>query len=133
MPIYYWDRLLKTGDLSNLETEGGAVTTDLKEYFHKLNDEYIALIGLSASFKESFNTKIKVIDLVCEYIKTGNRFLLNEIEMLNDEIELLEGGVKSISLDKSLSLLEERFHFAINAKEVSVTDYYRRVKHLSND
>lgn len=131
LPIDNWRMIFKTGDLKHLTNGNGEKCENLKEHWHKLSNEFIEKIGLTDHFKAAFEIKKKIISLNCKFVRTKDRFLLNEINFQMDKLRQSESG-EAADLTLIVSKLEKIYGFEMNPRTTSVIDFYRRLNSLKD-
>lgn len=132
MPIYNWVQIQTTGDLKYLyKSCKGKVNNDLFDFWEALQDEYINRFGLDESYRKQLKLMIKVSKLNCQFVLTKDRFLLNEINMVEHEIEM-SNKIEGLSFYDIKDHAEKHKGFRIDPKVVTVTEWYTTLKNMSN-
>ena len=144
LPVYNWMKCRINKDFSYLYEDESLHGKPLEEeQVLNINDIYLGMIteffnefGQTKSFKNEIKLKSEIIDLNIEFIKTGDKFLLNAIKMLNIDLEKM--SVKNVEEDlnvnykKELAKLGESMGIFVNTKTVNVIDYYTQLIGSSN-
>jgi len=91
-----------------------------------LMDDFIKVFGFSKQFKRLLKIRVKCLNLKREYIRTSNRFLVNKIAVLEQEIEelnkLLYQGSNN-DFDKQLVRIEKWYGMPIDLKITTVKKF----------
>jgi hypothetical protein len=129
MPIQKWNDIYKTGDLRHVLKFYKPFEVDFEPYWHALNDEFIEIFGLKPSFLERLKTKKKLISLIDRFLRTKDRLLLNEIEIMQNS--LMKVNEKDEGIEDVLSALEKHYNTGFDSN-MSVYDFFRRINYLQN-
>lgn len=72
--------------------------------------------------------------LECDYVITKDRFKLNLIEIEVQRLkDMMANGGEGISIDETLVYLSRWIGYRINAKEISVVEYFNMVKQYGKE
>jgi hypothetical protein len=134
LPIWNWWKIAETGNLAYLfkdEKEYNEIDNSLSEVWLDLQNQYLTEFGITDEFEEVLRLKREWINEKANFIITGDRFILNAIDVL--EFEMNESMSAKIKVDKESTLitLEERLSRELNSKDLSVAKYYRYINHFS--
>ena len=141
--IYVWHKIRDKEDYSYLLKDNlHALKKDFvednsgeaSEQFLTLLSEYFEEFGLSKGYKEEIDKKLQLIDLNLKFVNTGDRFVLNFINIANDELKEMQKNNKGIPYDikKEVAILSKATGNIINTKTTSVYDYYTQRLILDN-
>ena len=134
LPIWNWWKIAESGSLGYLykdEEKHKENDNSVIDLWVSIQDEYLEEFGITADFREMLTLKKRWVNQKAEYLITGERFLLNEIEEI--EIDLKEIETLSVSLDKDNTtiMLEEKLGRELNPKKMSVKKYYKYINYYS--
>ena len=134
LPIWNWWKIAESGSLGYLykdEEKHKENDNSVIDLWVSIQDEYLEEFGITADFREVLTLKKRWVNQKAEYLITGERFLLNEIEEI--EIDLKEIETLSVSLDKDNTtiMLEEKLGRELNPKKMSVKKYYKYINYYS--
>lgn len=141
LPQWNWDKVNSTGNYAYLKVLktyrkiDHEVTDELTLRWEKIYDEFIEEFGLSAQYLKYIESKKQIARLQIEFVKTGNRMLLNEIEIEEMDFKSDFPLVESIGFEKIVHSIEKRQSFPIDAKAITVykyNDYLRTFKEEQN-
>lgn len=126
IPLYNWVKIT-AGETKYLmkNMEYSPDEFDLQGAYEILFDDYLIKRGLSKSYKKLLDLMKKKTLLECEYIITGERFKLTEIELSEEMIRQEIGKDKiDISVEKSLVFLSKWIGYRLDWKVITVSEYY---------
>jgi len=135
LPIWNWWKIAETGNLIYLQRldfyDGENYSFKAQELWNKLQNEYLVEFGVTDEFRQVLELKKKWIDKKTDYLLTGERFKLTEIDII--EIELNETINDKIIVDKddTLIMLEQKLGRELEPKSISVKKYYKYINHFS--
>lgn len=135
-PIYVWKELQKDNPDFSIMLKSNLNKRHLKkdsiglgfEYYIRLIDEFFKEFGITKTFDESISLKKEIISLNLKFNITGDRFLLNIIELKKAQLNKLD----NINIDKSInnnfkdemSKVIESFNVIVDIKELTIYQYY---------
>jgi len=128
--MYNWNKVYSEGKweylLKNEQQADKFKPLDFVEASDRLMDDFIKVFGFSKQFKRLLKIRVKCLNLKREYIKTSNRFLVNKIAVLEQEIEelnklLYQGG--NNDFDKQLVRIEKWYGMPIDLKITTVKKF----------
>ena len=126
LPLYNWVKI-SAGELKFLQKniEENCSQEELQNAYEILFDDYLIKRGLSKSYKRLLDLMKKKTLLECEYIITGERFKLTEIELTEQMLRSEIGkDTVDISIEKSLVFLSKWIGYRLDWKVVTVSEYY---------
>ena len=128
-PVFNW-RLCLGGDLiySRKNIEIGTDEDDANAWT-LIYDDYIKKIGLGKNFEYILELQRDLAVLQCDYIIENNRFLLNSINILKDDIdEAIKNSQKSgEDMTTTLIKLGKWAGYRLNEKEVTVLELHKMI------
>jgi len=143
IPIYFWFKLRSEEDLRYLFqnkkyhnkplNENDAIY--LKSLYFDLITEFFKEFGQQKKYKNELELMLKITKLNIKFLETGDRFLLNQIEIFNDRLEKmrLDNIDKSLNLKKEdiekenkkqIAIVSKALHTIIDVKRISVVQFY---------
>lgn len=133
LPIWNWWKIAETGELYFLfkDSDSKKDASHLHEIWNNIHNEYLDEYGLTDDFKRVLKLKKKWILTQNEYIQTGERFKLTEIDIINAQIQEETQEKKTMSKDDTIIFLEEKLGREINPKELTVKKYNDYIKYYS--
>jgi hypothetical protein len=123
MPIYYWQKITETGDLTLLQKNGKLKNSILEDIWMNLNNQYFKEFGISSDYQSYLNKSKELVVKECELALGGNPFLKTEIKIIKADIDMLK-QTTSETFSEILVLLEKFFGFPIDEFKCSVKKYY---------
>lgn len=134
-PIYNWIKMRKHNDYSFLIKDKTFHGSEISHGFaQELNDSYLGMLteffeefGQTKDFKDEIKLKSKIIDLNLNFIQSGDKFILNEIDILKKR--LLEKQSKNI--DKDLNVSEDMQEKQMISRVASSLPYSIDIRTLS--
>jgi hypothetical protein len=128
--MYNWNKVYSEGRweylLKNEQEANKFKPLDFVEASDRLMDDFIKVFGFSKQFKRLLKIRVKCLNLKREYIRTSNRFLVNKIAVLEQEIEelnkLLYQGSNN-DFDKQLVRIEKWYGMPIDLKITTVKKF----------
>ena len=134
-PIYYWMKMRKYNDYSYLIKDKSFHGSEVSEKFaQELNDSYLGMLteffqefGQTKDFKDEIKIKSQIIDLNLEFIYSGDKFILNEIDVLKERLLIKQ----SKNIDKDLSVSEDMQEKQMISRVASSLPYSIDIRTLS--
>lgn len=134
LPIWNWWKIAETGNLIYLhilEDYEGKEDFSLIELWNKLQDEYLDEFGITTEFREILTLKKRWINAKSNYLITGDRFILNEIDEIEIDIKDTMSTKIMVKKDETIIMLEQKLSRELDPKEVSVKKYYNYINYFS--
>tara|TARA_R110000803_G_scaffold98237_2_gene166392 strand:+ start:128 stop:565 length:438 start_codon:yes stop_codon:yes gene_type:complete len=135
LPIYNFDVMCKTGDVSYLLKDGkDSFPEDIDEIalWSDLYNEFLETFGLSDKFKKYLKLRAKATKLYKEALVDGHTHKITFAKLADmeaiDAIQEVDGG----DLSKTSASLSKFYGFRINPMEISVKEYYSYVYQADN-
>jgi hypothetical protein len=95
------------------------------EQWAKIYDDYIARFGLSDMYKKLLELMRKKAIYELEFVETGQRFKLTEIELTEAKLKTaLSNNGEGLTIEQSLIHLSKWVGFHLNAKKITVLEYF---------
>lgn len=120
LPIWNWWKIAETGNLiylHKLEEYEGKEDYNLIELWNKLQNQYLEEFGITEEFRKILSLKKKWINKKVEFLTTGERFKLTEIDIIESDInETMEGKVK-VDKDDTVIMLEQKLSRELDPKK----------------
>src|SRR5690606_18513813 len=133
MPIYNWNKVFETGDLSYIFKDGkGKITKDLSDLWDELQQQWMDEFGLEQEMEERIRIKRKLAEHKLDYIITQDRFILNFITIAEIEIEDLNKQ-KSTSFYQAKDIVEKYKGFRLDPKQITVIEWGYTLKNMAQN
>lgn len=131
MPIYNWNKIVETGDLKWLFVDGGRVSLKSVQVWYDLQDQYFKEFGVDEGFKRQLRLMKEVVLLNDQYIQSGDRFVLNLIDIAEADLKGLkkENNVRFYDLLDKVMTVKKMY---IDPKKYTVIQWYYALKNISN-
>lgn len=123
--LYNWRKCV-AGELKYVRTalNAGNEKKDA-EAWEKVYDSYLAEFGLGKEYEQYLTLKKELILKNCEFAISGDRFVLNRIEILEHEIDLLMQKKGETDLDTAIIYVSKWFGSMINDKEITAKMFFK--------
>lgn len=134
MPVYNWFEFQDTNnpkylDMSGLARDG----VDYVSAWESVLDSYIQKFGVSEELIDRMNTEKRLLRAWSKYYKTGDRFILNEVNRLKMQLETLNKGKKESSDYMSLiSAVEDYKKRQLDERSLSTYKFYIYLKDMDD-
>jgi len=126
LPVWNWNEIKTTGELKWLSKNGKKVGE--KDLWDDIQQEYLDVYGIDNESKIYYDKIQRKTLLEADFIITKERFLLNEIRILEAEIKELQGGEK-VRFTSICASLSEYLGYRFDPKVHTVAEYK---EHLIN-
>lgn len=135
MPVFIWDKVHTTGDLSHLLIKKVKITAKIRSLLEKtwgnIYDLFIKEFGFNESFLEIKQKEIELAILQNRLIIEKDRILETWIDIAKEELrELQKANTKSNFMESKMAI-ESKFKFQINMQSTSVKEFYYYLKKVS--
>ena len=136
LPIWNWWRIAESGNLiylhkGNYDKED--YTYEAYLLWNKLQNEYLDEFGITDEFRQILELKKKWISKKTEFLLTGERFKLTEIDMIEAEMSETSSIKTANKKEDSIIILERKLGFPLDDKILSVKKYYNYINHFSKN
>jgi hypothetical protein len=124
MPLFNWIQC-NNGKLELTRlNEDGTPEMDVITWENIYND-YLKEFGLSETYKRMLNAMKKKAVLELDFVITGDRFKLTEIEIEETRLKgMLENGGKGMTIEESLIYISKWLGTWLNTKQITVREYF---------
>jgi hypothetical protein len=110
-------------NINNGNTQSDAIAWGL------IYDDYLKRYGLNKMYKKLLNQIKQKALLECEYVITGDRFKLTQIEIENSKLEtMLKNAGQGIDIRESLIYISKWMGQWINPKTITALDFFNLQK-----
>lgn len=139
LPIFYWNKIQETGNLSYLLKDGSKADRPLPGRvrgfvlglrWRKLMDEYVARFGFSENFLEICRKEKEILLYKAKRIANNDRTVNAFIKVAEKDLEELKKDGTGGNFWELKAYLEKN-GFRINPFETSVSEFYTSLKMLS--
>ena len=134
LPIWNWHKISETANLiylHRLEDYDGKKDDSLIKLWDKLQDEYLDEFGITRDFEAVLTLKKRWINTKSNFILTGDRFLLNELDEIEIDLKDANQEKEITDKDETILLIEQQMGFPIDEKKMSVKKYFKTINYLS--
>jgi len=124
MPLFNWIQC-NNGKLEfTRKNDTGTPEMDVITWENIYND-YLKKFGLSETYKRMLNAMKKKAVLELDFVITGDRFKLTEIEIEETRLKgMLENGGKGMTIEESLIYISKWLGTWLNTKQITVREYF---------
>lgn len=124
MPLYNWIECHNGKMEFTRKTEAGTAEKDI-EAWQSIYDDYIRTFGLTDVQKKLFDAMKKRAILELDYVITGDRFKLTEIEIAITRIDsMLSNKGSGITIEQALIHVSKWLGQWINPRNITVKEYF---------
>lgn len=118
------------GDLTRLRISGGNDALDI-EAWEKINEEHAESFGSDSKHLNYLRLVKKLTLLKLDLVITGDQFILNNIEITEEQIEALLKTMTdgSASMSDTLFALSEKAGYMINEMNITAKKFFEMVKY----
>jgi CRISPR/Cas system-associated protein Cas5 (RAMP superfamily) len=133
-PVIVWEKVHKTGDLSNLLISKTKINDNLQvkleAAWEKMYNEYLEEFGFSDSFKSLKNKEIEIALLKCKLIQSEDRSFETEIEIAELELLDIKSEITESDFKEAKIAIEKNLKFQINMSTTSIREFYAYINDL---
>lgn len=128
LPLHNWIKCTE-GKLENVrKTNKGNEELDTQAW-EKIYDSYIQEFGLSEMYKKMLEAMRKKALIELDYVLTGDRFKLTEIEIEQSKLNsMLSNGGNGMTIEQSLIHISKWIGQWINPKKITAREYFNLMK-----
>lgn len=96
-----------------------------QEVWEILYDQYIKKYGLSKYYKRHLDQMNKLNMISLDYIITGNRFKLTQMELEQQKLtSMMNNNGKGVTIEQTLIHLSKWIGYLIKTREITVVEYF---------
>lgn len=122
IPLYNWDEC-QNGNVRWVNYDGISTKKDF-DRFEILQDQYIDRYDLKQEMIDFLNIKILLTKLRLAYVETGDRMLLNQIEIETSNLEKSNPDkIDGMTIDQALSWLRTQMPTWIDKRVITIVDF----------
>jgi hypothetical protein len=134
LPIWNWWKIAETGNLIYLHKDNDYTKVDysLVGLWNNLQNQYLDEFGITQEFEDVIKLKKKWIIKKADYLLTGERFKLTELDIIEAEINETMNSKITVDKDDTVIMLETKLNRELNPKKISVKKYYNYINYFSN-
>lgn len=107
----------------------GTKKEDLKAW-QLVYDDYLNEFGLGDRYEYYLELQMELVELNCEFVETGERFLLNRVEQIKAELKSFETVEDSDSLDDAITYVSKWIGSVINEREISAKSFFKMMSSM---
>ena len=129
LPQWNWNQIHKTGNYAFLRKQTSyrnikkEHTESLERLWFEIYNEFIEEFGLSKRYLELLEAKKNIATLQLEFVRTGERSILNEIEIEQIDLANEFESKDEMSFESVVTAIEKRQSLPLDAKKISVYKY----------
>ena len=132
LPLKNWIAILNGDYIKTRRYRRGSIIEDALAY-ETLNDEYISRYGLDKYYLKLLKLLKKKAELEIDYILTGDRRKLTDIEIKEADLrQLIENKGTGLSIEASLIHISKFLGIWVNINTISTLEYYDLLQELEN-
>ena len=135
LPLYNWVKITENKEYfyTRRDLKKGNDALDVKAY-ETIYEDYIGIFGLNKLYVKLLEQMKKKSLAELEYVITGDRFKLTLIELETSKLEsMLNNNKNSVTIEETLIHLSKWVGTWINAKNITVKEYFNLVKEIQNE
>lgn len=122
MILWNWDECQK-GNIRWVNKDGISSVKDF-DRFESLQDQYIKRYDLREEMIEFLKIKIALTQLRLMYIETGDKMLLNQIEIETENLKKVNpSNIEGRTIDESLAWLRTQIPSWIDKKVITIVEF----------
>jgi len=131
LDLYTYLKVKDTGDISLLRSVFNFRDERLKEIWEEIELQVVEVIGVGDVGEVLMNLESELLYMKNEYIINGERDILTEINMKNNEIQTIKSKmVSGMSPFETVIVLEKYYGFEIDEKKTNVRKYLDRLNYM---
>ena len=135
LPIWNWWKIADSGNLIYMQKLDYYDKEDYSikafELWNKVQNEYLEEFGITDEFRQVLSLKKKWIKAKTDYLLTGERFKLTEIDIIDAQIKDTTANKIDVDKEDTLIVLEQKLNRELDPKKVSVKKYFKYINHFS--
>ena len=135
LPIWNWWKIADSGNLIYMQKLDYYDKEDYSikafELWNKVQNEYLKEFGITDEFRQVLALKKKWIKAKTDYLLTGERFKLTEIDIIDAQIKDTTANKIDVDKEDTLIVLEQKLNRELDPKKVSVKKYFKYINHFS--
>lgn len=134
-PIIVWEKVNRTGDLSQLLIKkvkvDEKIERQLMDAWEKISNEFVDEFGFSDTFLAMKKKEIEIALLQCKLVETDDRSIETDIEIAEIELESIRKEISGTHFRDAKIAIEKTMKFQINMNTTSIRDFYQYLKELN--
>jgi hypothetical protein len=99
--------------------------------WNNLQNQYLDEFGITEEFEQILKLKKKWIIKKADYLLTGERFKLTELDIIEAEINETMNSKITVDKDDTVIMLETKLNRELNPHKISVKKYYNYINYFS--
>jgi hypothetical protein len=132
LPIWNWYEITQTGELKYLMKDHKYNDKKpLLKTWYSIHNEYLDGYGRSDDFNNILRLKKKWIEKTSQFVLTGDRFKLTEIDIIEADMAEIAKANNSMDKDEMVIFLEQKLGRELNLKEMSTKKWFDYIKYFS--
>ena len=135
LPILIWNKIHETGDLTLLFVEKQKVNQSfdlkLEEIWLNLYDQFLKEFGVSDEYQKILEIKRAIAIHKIDFHLRGNRAARTYWKIEEAKLKDALTDEPKTSFNDSIIKIEQFMKFKLNARELTVLDYFSYIKHIN--
>lgn len=129
LPLYNW-RECQEGNLefTRKGDEGDALTDS--QAWDEIYNSFLQKFDQGRKFRQYYEKQDQLTEAYAEYAKTGDRFLMNDINVLRDELESLKRNDNPYTFEDSVADVSKWMGSVIDETKTTVLQFYTLHKRM---
>jgi len=134
LPVYYWNMISETGDLTLLYKDEGGLEARLVDLWEDLQQQHLDEFGISQQMISYERLLIKLAKLQIKYVLSSprDRTLLIHIKIARNEIAQ-RNKIKAMKFGRLMVIVQKYLGFQINPRTYSTYDWYYTLKMIASE
>ena len=129
LPVYNWWKLHEKNDFKQvLKSQKDEIDERVVKLVKDLQNEFIATFGIDENYAAYLRKQIQIELLKIRVIKTKDRSLETQIDILEIELEELTNREQDKGLNSTTIAVEKWMGFKLDTKKISTFEYYSYIK-----
>ena len=139
MLLFNWRRCQEKGEYvfmrRNMDEEDGRKVSEEKDLiaWEKVYGEYIDEFGWGKFFERVWELKEQIALAKCDYIIENRRYLLNEVNSLQAELDELLNREVDGDMDTCIIHLSRWMTYRINDRETTVREFFKMLNEFEKE
>ena len=129
MPFFNWRKCQEKQayQFCRIDPKKGDKESDVKAW-EKIYDSYLLEFGLGKDYERIIELQKEIAELQCDFVISGDRFIMNKIRELKNELkELIERPIET-DTDTILNYLRKWMNHWIDTKKITVREFYKLIR-----
>lgn len=130
LPIKNWQAVSEQSSLQPL-IKRGIAPKNILDIWYDLQDQYTNRYGVTKEYEEYINLVKRATLLKCEFVEKGTRYLLNDINMMDEDIKTKQLNTHPLKLKDILPKMSKHYGFKVS-ESISVVEFFDLLNGMNN-